>query len=71
MKSIKSKIYLILVVFIFFTVGNSLVSINYFNKLQKSIESIMLSNYDSVVAAQSMNDAIERQDSIELAFIFE
>ena len=51
MKSIKSKIYLILVVFIFFTVGNSLVSINYFNKLQKSIESIMISNYDSVVAA--------------------
>ncbi|MFR4996423.1 MAG: ATP-binding protein [Clostridium paraputrificum] len=71
MKSIKSKIYLILVVFIFLTVGNSLVSINYFNKLQKSIDSIMLSNYDSVVAAQNMNDAIERQDSIELAFIFE
>lgn len=71
MKVIKSKIYLILGIFIFLVIGNSLISINYFNKLQTSIDSIMHSNYDSVVAAQNMNDAIERQDSMELAFIFE
>lgn len=71
MKVIKSKIYLILGIFIFLVIGNSLVSISYFNKLQTSIDSIMHSNYDSVVAAQNMNDAIERQDSMELAFIFE
>lgn len=70
-KSIKSKIILILMVFLGLTIGNSLVSINNFNKLQKSIESIMYSNYDSVVAAQNMIEALERQDSLELTFIFE
>lgn len=70
-KSIKYKISLILMVFILLTIGNSLVSINYFNKLKKSIDSIMHANYDSVVAAQNMNDALERQDSLELGFIFE
>lgn len=70
-KSIKSKISLILIVFIALTIGNSFVSINFFNKLQKSIDSIMHSNYDSVVYAQNMNDSLERQDSLELSFIFE
>lgn len=70
-KSIKSKIILILVVFLGLTIGNSLFSISHFNKLQKSIESIMYSNYDSVVAAQNMIEALERQDSLELTFIFE
>jgi len=70
-KSIKSKISLILIVFISLTIVNSFVSINFFDKLQKSIDSIMHSNYDSVVYAQNMNDSLERQDSLELSFIFE
>ena len=70
-KSIKSKISLILIVFILLTIGNSFVSINFFNKLQESIDSIMHANYDSVVYAQNMNDSLERQDSLELSFIFE
>ena len=70
-KSIKSKISLILIVFISLTIVNSFVSINFFNKLQKSIDSIMHSNYDSVVYAQNMNDSLERQDSLEISFIFE
>jgi PAS domain S-box-containing protein len=70
-KSIKSKISLILIVFISLTIINSFVSINFFYKLQKSIDSIMHSNYDSVVDAQNMNDSLERQDSLELSFIFE
>lgn len=70
-KSIKSKICLILIVFLALTIGNSLVSINYFNKLQQSIDLIMNANYDSVVVAQNMIEALERQDSLELAFIFE
>ncbi|MCE5220867.1 MAG: MCP four helix bundle domain-containing protein [Clostridium sp.] len=70
-KSIKSKISLILIVFILLTIGNSFVSINFFNKLQKSIDSIMHANYDSVVYAQNMNNSLERQDSLELSFIFE
>lgn len=70
-KSIKSKISLILIVFISLTIINSFVSINFFYKLQKSIDSIMHSNYDSVVDAQNMNNSLERQDSLELTFIFE
>lgn len=70
-KTIKFRISLILVVFILLTIGNSFVSLNYFNKLQMSIDSIMHANYDSVVAAQNMNDLLERQDSLELSFIFE
>ena len=70
-KSIKSKISLILIVFISLTIGNSFVSINFFNKLQESIDSIMHANYDSVVDAQNMNNSLERQDSLELSFIFE
>ena len=70
-KSIKSKISLILIVFISLTIVNSFVSVNFFNKLQKSIDSIMNSNYDSVVYAQNMNNSLERQDSLELSFIFE
>lgn len=71
MKSIKSKISLILIVFLLLTVGNSLVSIRNFNKLQSSIDLIMYDNYESVVAAQNMIEALERQDSLELAFVFE
>jgi len=70
-KSIKLKILLIIIVFISLIIGNSFVSINFFNKLQESIDSIMHANYDSVVYAQNMNDSLERQDSLELSFIFE
>ncbi|MGL4570613.1 MAG: ATP-binding protein [Clostridium sp.] len=65
------KILMILIVFLTLTLGSTLVSIYYFNKLQTSIDSIMNANYDSVVAAQNMIEALERQDSIELSFIFE
>jgi len=70
-KSIKLKILLIIIVFISLIIGNSFVSINFFNKVQESIDSIMHANYDSVVYAQNMNDSLERQDSLELSFIFE
>jgi len=70
-KSIKLKIFLILVVFIALTIGNSLSSFDYFNKLENSIDSIMHSNYDSVVYAQNMNNLLERQNNLELSFIFE
>ncbi|BCZ46224.1 hypothetical protein psyc5s11_22910 [Clostridium gelidum] len=70
-KSIKLKILLIIIVFISLIIGNSFVSINFFDKLQESIDSIMHANYDSVVYAQNMNDSLERQDSLELSFIFE
>lgn len=69
-KTIKTKIFLILSVFLIFTTLNCLVSINYFKKLQNSIDSIMNANYDSVVVAQNMIEALERQDSLALSVIF-
>ena len=69
-RSIKSKIFLIIIVFIALTIGNSLVAVNYFNKLRMSIELIMDANYDSVVAAQNMNNELEREDNLEISFIF-
>ncbi|WP_217077863.1 HAMP domain-containing protein [Clostridium baratii] len=53
-----------------FTTLNCLVSINYFKKLQNSIDSIMNANYDSVVVAQNMIEVLERQDSLALSVIF-
>jgi len=69
-RSIKSKIFLIIIVFIALTIGNSLVAVNYFNKLRMSIELIMDANYDSVVAAQNMNNELEREDNLQISFIF-
>lgn len=69
-KTIKTKIFLILSVFLIFTTLNCLVSINYFKKLQNSIDSIMNANYDSVVVAQNMIEVLERQDSLALSVIF-
>lgn len=69
-KTIKTKIFLILSVFLIFTTLNCLISINYFKKLQNSIDSIMNANYDSVVVAQNMIEALERQDSLALSVIF-
>ena len=69
-KTIKTKIFLILSVFLILTTLNCLISINYFKKLQNSIDSIMNANYDSVVVAQNMIEALERQDSLALSVIF-
>jgi len=69
-RSIKSKIFLIIIVFIALTIGNSLVAVNYFNKLRMSIELIMDANYDSVVAAQNMNNELEIEDNLQISFIF-
>lgn len=49
---------------------SSIWSITTFNRLSNSIENIMQSNYRSIVAAQNMIVALERQDSAELAYMF-
>ncbi len=49
---------------------NSMWAIFNFTGLSNSIESIMESNYRSVVAAQNMIVALERQDSAELSYMF-
>ncbi|MBB6218139.1 PAS domain S-box-containing protein [Anaerosolibacter carboniphilus] len=56
---------------IFAVLGISSVwSVTTFNRLSNSIENIMQSNYRSIVAAQNMIVALERQDSFELAYMF-
>jgi len=49
---------------------SSIWSIINFNRLSKSIDNIMESNYRSIEAAQNMISAIERQDSAELEHMF-
>src|SRR4030043_443307 len=71
MHTIKSKIIAIfLLIFVVIAATNIFAIIN-FNTLQNSINNILKSNFDSVLYAQNMAIAIERQDSAELAMIFE
>lgn len=59
-----------------FTLISLLVSINgiwtivSLRDLSQSIDNIMQFNYNSIVAAQNMNIALERQDSAQLAYMF-
>lgn len=71
MHTIKSKLIAIfLLIFVVIAATNIFAIIN-FNTLQNSINNILKSNFDSVLYAQNMAIAIERQDSAELAMIFE
>lgn len=69
-KSIKFKMTAIFILIFIVLAANSMWSVFNFNKLNGSIEEIMESNYASVVAAQNMIVALERQDSAELAHMF-
>lgn len=69
-KSVKSRVFLIFVVFLFAMSVNSIWSVINFRKLNNSIERILDSNYKSIVAAQKMIASIERQDSLQLSYLF-
>lgn len=69
-KSIKFKLLGVFILIFIVLGGNSLWTIKNFNSLSSSIENIMQSNYKSIVAAQNMIIALERQDSAELAHMF-
>jgi len=69
-KSIKFKMTAIFILIFIVLAANSMWSVFNFNKLNDSIEEIMESNYASVVAAQNMIVALERQDSAELSHMF-
>ncbi|MBS4536483.1 PAS domain S-box protein [Clostridium sp. D2Q-14] len=69
-KSIKFKMTSIFILIFIVLAANSMWSVFNFNKLNNSIEEIMESNYASVVAAQNMVVALERQDSAELSHMF-
>lgn len=70
-KGIKFKMLTVFILIFLVLASNSIWSIVNFNGLSNSIEDIMQSNYRSVVAAQNMMVALERQDSAELSSMFE
>lgn len=69
-KSVKSRVFLIFIVFLFAMSINSIWSVINFKRLNNSIERILDSNYKSIVAAQNMLASIERQDSLQLSYLF-
>jgi|GEM_PF-2899354 len=71
MKTIKSKLIAIFLLIFAVIAATNIFAIINFNTLQNSINNILKSNFDSVLYAQNMAIAIERQDSSELAMIFE
>ncbi len=71
MHTIKSKLIAIFLLIFVVIAAISIFAIINFNTLQNSINNILKSNFDSVLYAQNMAIAIERQDSAELAMMFE
>ena len=69
--NIKTKIFGLIIIIIIALLINAVWSIYNFSRLEDSINDIMQANYQSIVAAQNMSVAIERQDSAELAYMFE
>src|SRR4030042_5551818 len=71
MKTIKSKLLAIFILIFAIIITNSVIAIINFSTLKNSIDNILKANYESVIFAQNMAIAIERQDSAELALMFE
>jgi len=71
MKTIKGKLLIIFILIFAVLTANSIIAIINFSTLKNSIDNILKANYESVVYAQNMAIAIERQDSAELAMMFE
>ena len=69
-KSLRFKIIFVFITMLIIFTFSSIWSIINFNRLSKSIDNIMESNYRSIEAAQNMISAIERQDSAELEHMF-
>ena len=69
-KSVKLRVFLIFITVLGIFTLNSLWAIFNFNILNNSIEGILDSNYKSIVAAQNMTTSVERQDSLQLSYIF-
>ncbi len=69
-KSLKAKIVTGYVMILLLFTLSSLWAINAFAKLSGAVKEIMLDNYRSVLAAESMIEALERQDSALLLILF-
>ena len=68
--SVKNKILILLGAMFFLFVINNLWAVINLRKLDNSINAIMKSNYNSIVAVQDMSLILERQDSLQLSYIF-
>lgn len=71
MVTLKSKLLTIFLLIFAVLLANSAIAIINFSNLKNSIDNILKANYESVIFAQNMAIAIERQDSAELALMFE
>jgi len=71
MVTLKSKLLIIFLLIFSVLIANSVIAVINFSILENSIDNILKSNYESVIFAQNMAIAIERQDSAELAMMFE
>ena len=71
MTTLKSKLIIIFLLIFAVLAANSIIAIINFSTLKNSIDNILKANYESVQYAQNMAIAIERQDSAELALMFE
>ncbi|GAB6138260.1 HAMP domain-containing sensor histidine kinase [Halanaerobaculum tunisiense] len=67
---LRTKILLGYIAVIIVLIGVASWSIYNFVSLNESIHDIMVENYRSVIAAEEMMEALERQDSAELIFVF-
>ncbi|MBM7555755.1 ATP-binding protein [Halanaerobacter jeridensis] len=68
--NLKTKILLGYLLVVIILVGVASWSIYNFMTLNDAINDIMVENYRSVIAAEGMMEALERQDSAELIFVF-
>ncbi|MBM7623382.1 ATP-binding protein [Sporohalobacter salinus] len=68
--NLKTKILLGYMITIMIIIGVTSWAIYNFISLNESINDIMVENYRSVIAAEGMMEALERQDSAELIFVF-
>ena len=71
MKTIKAKVIGIFLLIFTILIANSSIAVLNFYILNNSIKNILKDNYDSIVYSQNMIASIERQDSAELAQMFE
>src|SRR4030043_1732131 len=71
MVTLKSKLLIIFLLIFSVLIANSVIAVINFSILENSIDNILKSNYENVIFAQNMAIAIERQDSAELAMMFE
>lgn len=68
--NLRTKILVGYLITVMIIIGVASWAIYNFVSLNESINDIMVENYRSVIAAEGMMEALERQDSAELIFVF-